>query len=43
MKSKVVTPQEAVALVHDGDVLVCSGFGVVGVPDELPAGAARTL
>ena len=35
MKSKVVTPQEAVALVHDGDVLVCSGFGVVGVPDEL--------
>lgn len=35
MKSKVVSPQQAVELVHDGDVLVCSGFGVVGVPDEL--------
>ncbi len=35
MKSKVVTPQQAVELIHDGDALVCSGFGVVGVPDEL--------
>lgn len=35
MKSKIVSPQEAVALIHDGDTLVCSGFGVVGVPDEL--------
>lgn len=35
MKSKIVSPQEAVALVHDGDTLICSGFGVVGVPDEL--------
>jgi len=35
MKSKIVSPQDAAALVHDGDVLVCSGFGVVGVPDEL--------
>lgn len=35
MKSKVVTPQQAVELIHDGDTLVCSGFGVVGVPDEL--------
>jgi propionate CoA-transferase len=35
MKSKVVSAAAAIALVHDGDTLVCSGFGVVGVPDEL--------
>ena len=35
MKAKVVTAQQAVELIHDRDVLVCSGFGVVGVPDEL--------
>jgi propionate CoA-transferase len=35
MKNKVVSPAEAVALIHDGDTLVVSGFGVVGVPDEL--------
>ncbi|MEO0002720.1 MAG: hypothetical protein RLZZ22_412 [Pseudomonadota bacterium] len=35
MKSKIVTAEQAIALIHDGDALVCSGFGVVGVPDEL--------
>jgi propionate CoA-transferase len=35
MKSKIVSAADAVALVHEGDTLVCSGFGVVGVPDEL--------
>ena len=35
MKSKIVTADEAVSLVHNGDTLVCGGFGVVGVPDEL--------
>jgi len=35
MKSKIVSAQEAIALVHDDDTLICSGFGVVGVPDEL--------
>ncbi len=35
MKSKIVTPQQAIELIHEGDTLVCSGFGVVGVPDEL--------
>ena len=35
MKSKIVTAEQAIGLIHDGDVLVCSGFGVVGVPDEL--------
>jgi propionate CoA-transferase len=37
MKSKIVSASDAVALVHDNDTLVCSGFGVVGVPDELLA------
>ena len=35
MKSKIVSAADAVALIHDGDTLVCSGFGMVGVPDEL--------
>ncbi len=35
MKSKIVSASEAIALVHDNDTLICSGFGVVGVPDEL--------
>jgi len=35
MKNKIVTAEEAVSLVHSGDTLVCGGFGVVGVPDEL--------
>lgn len=35
MKSKIVSADEAVRLVHDGDTLVFSGFGVVGVPDQL--------
>lgn len=35
MRTKIVTAEEAVRLVHDGDTVVCSGFGVVGVPDEL--------
>ena len=35
MKSKVVSAAEAVALIHDQDTLICSGFGVVGVPDAL--------
>ena len=35
MKSKIVSAAEAVALIHDGDTLVCSGFGMVGVPDAL--------
>ena len=35
MKNKIVSAREAANLVHDGDTLVFSGFGVVGVPDEL--------
>jgi propionate CoA-transferase len=37
MKNKMVSAEEAVRLVHDSDTLICSGFGVVGVPDELTA------
>lgn len=35
MKNKVVSAQEAIRLIRDHDTLICSGFGVVGVPDEL--------
>jgi propionate CoA-transferase len=35
MKNKIVSASEAVELIHDGDTLICSGFGMVGVPDEL--------
>ncbi|MEQ9695837.1 acyl CoA:acetate/3-ketoacid CoA transferase [Shimia sp. SDUM112013] len=35
MKRKVVTPQDAAALIQDGDTLTTSGFVGIGVPDEL--------
>ena len=35
MTNKLVSAEEAVRLVHEGDTLVFSGFGVVGVPDAL--------
>lgn len=35
MTSKLVSAQEAIALVHDDDVVIVSGFGTVGVPDDL--------
>lgn len=41
MKSKLVSAEEAVRLVHDGDTLIFSGFGVVGVPDELGVALER--
>ena len=41
MKHKIVSADEAVRLVHDGDTLVCSGFGVVGVPCELTIALER--
>lgn len=37
MKTKIVSDEDAVRLVQDGDTLVCSGFGVVGVPNQLTA------
>ena len=41
MKHKIVSADQAVRLIHDGDTLVCSGFGVVGVPCELTIALER--
>lgn len=35
MKNKVVSAQEAIAIVRDGDTIACSGFVGTGTPDEL--------
>jgi propionate CoA-transferase len=35
MKAKIVTADEAVALIRDGDSVCCSGFVGIGTPDEL--------
>lgn len=35
MRNKIVTAEEAVALIHDGDAICTSGFVGVGTPDEI--------
>jgi propionate CoA-transferase len=35
MKDKIVTADEAVELIRDGDSVCCSGFVGIGTPDEL--------
>src|SRR4051812_36210639 len=35
MRKKVVSAADAIAILHDGDTLCCSGFGSNGVPVEL--------
>ncbi len=35
MKTKIVSPAEAAAIVRDGDTLACAGFGGSGTPVEL--------
>lgn len=35
MKNKVVTAEEAVALVHDNDTICCNGFVESGIPEAL--------
>jgi propionate CoA-transferase len=35
MRRKIVSPDEAVAIIRDSDTLCCSGFGSNGVPVEL--------
>ena len=35
MKDKIVTADEAIALIRDGDTVCCSGFVGIGTPDEL--------
>ena len=41
MRNKVVSVQDAVAIVRDGDTLACSGFGTNGVPEELAIALAE--
>ncbi|MGH8675791.1 MAG: acyl CoA:acetate/3-ketoacid CoA transferase [Burkholderiales bacterium] len=41
MRHKIVSVQEAVAIVRDGDTLACSGFGTNGVPEELALALAE--
>jgi len=33
--NKIIPPEDAVALIHDGDVLATSGYGGNGVPEQL--------
>lgn len=35
MKNKVVSPEEAAAVIRDGDTVSVSGFVGIGTPDEL--------
>lgn len=41
MKNKIVTADEAIALIHDGDSVSCSGFVGIGTPEELIAALER--
>ena len=41
MKDKIVTADEAIALIHDGDSVSCSGFVGIGTPEELIAALER--
>jgi propionate CoA-transferase len=41
LRNKIVSVQEAVAIVRDGDTLACSGFGTNGVPEELALALAE--
>ena len=41
MKDKIVTADEAIALIRDGDSVACSGFVGIGTPEELIAALER--
>ena len=41
MKDKIVTADEAIALIQDGDSVSCSGFVGIGTPEELIAALER--
>jgi propionate CoA-transferase len=41
MKDKIVSADEAVALIRDGDAVICSGFVGIGTPDALIAALER--
>ena len=35
LKNKIVSADEALAIIHDGDTVAVSGFVGIGTPDEL--------
>ena len=41
MKNKIVSPDEAAAILRDGDTVSISGFVGIGTPDELIAAIER--
>ncbi|SAK89015.1 3-oxoadipate CoA-succinyl transferase subunit alpha [Caballeronia pedi] len=41
IRDKIVTADEAIALIRDGDVVSCSGFVGIGTPEELIASLER--
>ncbi len=41
LKNKIVTADEAVAIVQDGDMVAVSGFVGIGTPDELILALAK--
>ena len=41
LKNKIVTADEAVAIVQDGDMVAVSGFVCIGTPDELILALAK--
>jgi propionate CoA-transferase len=41
LKNKIVSADEAVAIIHDGDMVAVSGFVGIGTPDELILAIAR--
>lgn len=41
--TQVISAEEAVQLIHDGDTLAHSGFVGFGLPDYLLKSAARSL
>ncbi len=41
MKDKIVTADEAIALIRDGDSVSCSGFVGIGTPEDLIAALER--
>ena len=43
MKNKIVSADEAIAIIRDGDTVACSGFVGSGTPDELIGGARAAL
>ena len=41
MRNKIVSPDEAAAILRDGDTVSVSGFVGIGTPDELIAAIER--